>query len=110
MFLNLLTNAFKFTRAGDRIELSARPILGGVEMSVKDTGVGIAPERLERLFVPFRSTDGATGEARKGQGTGLGLFIVKALIEGQGGQLRVESVVGQGTTFTFSLPAGAVVS
>lgn len=107
VFLNLLTNAFKFTRAGDRIELSARAVLGGVEMHVKDTGVGIAPHRLKQLFVPFRSTDGAAGEARKGQGTGLGLFIVKALVEGQGGQLRVDSVVNQGTTFTFTLPAAA---
>ncbi|MBK8576357.1 MAG: HAMP domain-containing histidine kinase [Elusimicrobia bacterium] len=107
VFLNLLTNAFKFTRAGDRIEMSARPVPGGVEMKVKDTGVGIEPDRLQRLFVPFRSTDGATGEARKGQGTGLGLFIVKSLVEGQGGQLRVESVVGQGTTFTFTLPTAA---
>lgn len=106
VFLNLISNAFKFTRANDRIVLSARPVNGAVEMKVSDTGPGIAPERLAKLFVPFHATDGATGEARRGQGTGLGLSIVKVLVEGQGGRLTVKTEVGKGTTFEFTLPIG----
>lgn len=106
VFLNLITNAFKFTRANDRIVLSARSAKGAVKIKVSDTGVGIAPERVPKLFVPFHSTEGTTGEARRGQGTGLGLSIVKVLVEGQGGQLEVRSEVGKGTTFEFTLPLG----
>lgn len=106
IFLNLISNAFKFTRAGDKIELSAREVPGGLEMEVKDSGLGIAPDRLAQLFVPFRSTEGTTGQSKKGQGTGLGLSIVKALVEGHGGRLTVLSELGQGTRFTFTIPLG----
>jgi len=106
IFMNLLTNAFKFTREGDRITVSAgseEP--GRIAFTVSDTGWGIAPERLARLFEPFQSTNGAEEDVRKNQGAGLGLSIVKALVEGHGGTLRVESTPREGTAFHFSLPA-----
>jgi signal transduction histidine kinase len=106
IFLNLISNAFKFTRVNDRIVLSARPVSGGVEIKVTDTGIGIAPDRLANLFVPFHSTEGTSGESRRGQGTGLGLSIVKVLVEGQGGRLAVQTELGKGTTFEFILPVG----
>lgn len=105
VMLNLLTNAFKFTREGDRISVSVRPAgTDWLEVRVADTGWGIAPEQMARLFVPYRATRGGVGEAKKNQGTGLGLSIVKALVEGHGGTVRVESVLNQGTTMILTLP------
>jgi signal transduction histidine kinase len=105
VMLNLLTNAFKFTREGDRIAVSAR-LVGEdrLEMSVSDTGWGISPDQMARLFVPYRATRGGEGEAKKNQGTGLGLSIVKALVEGHGGTVRVKSVLNGGTTMILTLP------
>ncbi|MBK8575659.1 MAG: ATP-binding protein [Elusimicrobia bacterium] len=107
VMLNLLTNAFKFTREGDRIMVSVRWVEGARhEIRVADTGWGIPPEQMARLFVPYRATRGAGGEVKKNQGTGLGLSIVKALVEGHGGTVRVESVLNQGTTMILTLPCG----
>jgi CheY-like chemotaxis protein len=75
-------------------------------IKVTDTGIGIAPDRLAKLFVPFHSTEGTSGESRRGQGTRLGLSIVKVLVEGQGGRLAVQTELGKGTTFEFILPSG----
>jgi signal transduction histidine kinase len=100
IFLNLVANAFKFTQGGDSIVIfSAAQTNGFVEFGVKDTGPGITPERLSRLFQPVRVLN--TGPQ---EGSGLGLSIVKSLVEGHGGRLRVESVVGQGTALFFTLP------
>jgi signal transduction histidine kinase len=104
VLLNLLSNAFKFTKEGDRVSLEAQAKGDWIEFRVSDTGWGIPPDRLPHIFSPFHSTDNGPG-APPQQGTGLGLSIVKALVEGHGGSVRVNTVVGQGTTFTVTLPA-----
>lgn len=105
VFLNLLTNAFKFTNEGATITVSAAPPTGGfVEFSVADTGVGIDPALWARLFEPFAAVDGGEDSAQRRQGTGLGLSIVKTLVEGHGGRVTLRSARGQGTTVLFTLP------
>jgi K+-sensing histidine kinase KdpD len=99
---NLISNAYKYTPEGGRIRVRAWPQNGYVYCAVSDTGVGISPEDQARLFEKFfRSEDPSV---RQMPGTGLGLCIVKRLVEIQGGQIGVESQVGKGTTFTFTAP------
>jgi signal transduction histidine kinase len=101
VLLILLDNAFKFTPAGGRVELSAEQRGGLVSICVRDTGVGIARDHLPRIFQRFYRTD----QARNGSGYGLGLAIAKALIEKQNGQIVAESELGAGSTFTITLCA-----
>jgi GAF domain-containing protein len=101
VLLNLLSNAIKFTQEGGRIDVTATRDDGAVEVSVSDTGVGIAPEDLEAVFEEFRQV-GAS--AAKQEGTGLGLALCRKFIELHGGSIRVESAIGAGSTFTFRLP------
>ena len=101
MVLNLLSNAIKFTPEGGRIEIGAVPKDGFVEVSVSDTGVGIAPEDQEKVFEEFRQVGTA---AKKVEGTGLGLTLCRKFVELHGGHIYVKSQVGQGSTFTFTLP------
>ncbi len=110
VLLNLAGNAVKFTEAGEvAVEVSriggadARPT---VRFAVRDTGVGIAQNALQRLFQPFEQADGST--TRRFGGTGLGLAISKRLVEGLGGVLDCESRVGRGSTFWFDLPLDSV--
>jgi GAF domain-containing protein len=103
--INLLTNAIKFTPQGGSVWLEAglsKKEPGMVEVSVCDTGVGIPPESIGELFRRFRRLE-TPGLAKVG-GTGLGLYIVKGLVEAHGGSIWVDSTVGQGTRFTFTLP------
>jgi signal transduction histidine kinase len=100
--LNLLTNALKFTPAGGSVTVAAVRANGAYVLSVKDTGIGIAEEDQEKVFEEFRQV-GNDG-ARKAEGTGLGLTLTRKLVELQGGSIRVESAVGKGSTFTFTLP------
>ena len=102
VMLNLLSNAVKFTPEGGRIEVRGVPTDGGVEISVADTGIGIAPENQELIFEEFRQVGG--DYAHKREGTGLGLTLARRLVELHGGRLWVKSQVGQGSTFTFSIP------
>ena len=102
ILLNLLSNAVKFTPAGGRIGINARQTNGAVEISVSDTGIGIAPEDQPRIFEEFRQV--GTDYAHKSEGTGLGLTLAKKFIELHGGKIWVESEVGKGSTFTFTLP------
>ncbi len=102
VLLNLLSNAVKFTPAGGRVALSASAGNGSVEISVSDTGVGIAPGDQEVIFEEFRQVGG--DGAHKREGTGLGLALAKKFVELHGGKLWVASAVGQGSTFTFTLP------
>jgi len=99
--LNLLSNAIKFTPEGGRIEVLAAPVDASVEVSVTDTGVGIAPEDQEAVFEEFRQV-GAS--AAKQEGTGLGLALCRKFVELHGGTIWVTSAVGTGSTFTFRLP------
>ncbi|MEW6541479.1 MAG: two-component system histidine kinase PnpS [Bacillota bacterium] len=100
VFNNLLDNAVKFTEKGG-ITIRAAAAEGGVEVEVSDTGAGIAPENLPRIFERFFRAD----KARTQGGTGLGLAIVKHTVEGHGGKIRVTSKPGQGTTFSLFLPS-----
>jgi GAF domain-containing protein len=101
VLLNLLSNAIKFTPEGGRIEVRAAPADGTVEVSVTDTGVGIAPEDQDAVFEEFRQVGTAD---KKAEGTGLGLALSRKFIELHGGTIRVQSEVGRGATFTFTLP------
>jgi signal transduction histidine kinase len=99
---NLLNNAVKFTPAGS-ITVAAQLQQEGVEISVSDTGMGIPPEALELIFEPFRQLDSSA--TRQHGGVGLGLHIVKRLLELLGGTVAVESEVGRGSTFRVWLPS-----
>jgi PAS domain S-box-containing protein len=101
VLLNLLSNALKFTPEGGRIDVCAAPRDGMAEISVADTGVGIAPEDHEAVFEEFRQVGAAD---RKVEGTGLGLALSRKFIELHGGKIWVESEVGKGSRFAFSLP------
>jgi signal transduction histidine kinase len=98
---NLLGNAAKFTEKG-RVTLDAHASEGGVEIRVTDTGVGIPAGSLAVIFEPFQQLD--SGAASRQRGTGLGLHIVKRLLELLGGRVSVESVVGHGSTFRVWIP------
>jgi signal transduction histidine kinase len=102
ILLNLLSNAVKFTPEGGRIGINARQANGAVEISVTDTGIGIAPEDQPKIFEEFRQVGG--DYAHKSEGTGLGLTLAKKFVELHGGRIWVESEVGKGSTFTFTLP------
>ena len=104
VLLNLVGNAVKFTERG-QVRSSARSVGGGVEIAVADTGIGIAPEALYRIFDEFRQAD--AGTTRKFGGSGLGLAIAKRLVEMHGGTIAVQSEFGVGSTFTVWLPAAS---
>jgi signal transduction histidine kinase len=101
--LNLLVNAIKFTGAGGTVTCAARQEAGRLRITVRDTGVGIRESDLPRVFDRFWQAD--TSSQRKHQGTGIGLALVKELMEIQDGTVTVDSRYGQGTTFTLDLPA-----
>ena len=101
VLLNLLSNAVKFTPEGGRIGVHATLDNGNVQIAVSDTGVGIAPEDHEAVFEEFRQVG---DEAKKREGTGLGLALARRFVELHGGKIWVESELGHGSTFTFTLP------
>jgi signal transduction histidine kinase len=102
IMLNLLSNAVKFTPDGGRVAVSARKDTTHVEISVQDTGIGIAPEDQAAVFEEFRQV--GRDHMRKAEGTGLGLTLVKRFVELHGGEIRLQSEPGKGSTFSFSLP------
>jgi PAS domain S-box-containing protein len=104
MVLNLLSNAFKFTFEGE-IAVSLQWRGDHVELEVKDTGIGIAPEEMPHLFERFYRIQGA--RARTHEGTGIGLALVQELARLHGGKVQAVSDPGQGTTFTVSIPTGS---
>jgi signal transduction histidine kinase len=105
--VNLVGNAIKFTAPGGTIHLDIRSACDEVEVTVRDEGRGIPATELEAVFDRFHQVDGAADQAKGG--TGLGLTITRHIIEGQGGRVWVESEVGHGTTFHFTLPSPAGV-
>jgi CheY-like chemotaxis protein/anti-sigma regulatory factor (Ser/Thr protein kinase) len=105
---NLVTNSVKFTEKGEvRVKVIAREQVGEkvkIEVSVRDTGIGMTPEQAARMFQPFMQADGST--TRRYGGTGLGLTICKKLAEMMGGSIWVESEAGVGSTFSFTAWVG----
>jgi len=102
VIFNLLSNAVKFTPTGGAVDVSAAQVNGEVRVSVADTGPGLAPEDHERIFDEFQQTEAGV-ELR--EGTGLGLALSKRLVELHGGRIWVDSELGKGSTFVFTLPA-----
>ena len=100
---NLLSNAVKFTPAGGSVVVATARVDGEVQVSVADTGPGIAPEDQERIFEEFQQTDVGV---RQREGTGLGLALSRRLVELHGGRIWVESEPGRGSRFVFTLPLG----
>jgi signal transduction histidine kinase len=100
VLLNVLSNALKFTQPGGEVTVIARESSQGLEISVMDNGPGIAPEHIERVFDPMYQPGG--GE--RSDGLGLGLPLVKRLVEAHGGRVTITSAPGKGTTVTMTLP------
>jgi signal transduction histidine kinase len=107
MLLNLLSNAVKFTPSGGRIAIEAAASSAGMMVSVRDSGIGIAKTDLARVLQPFVQVDNAL--SRRHEGTGLGLTLVKSMIELHGGSLRLDSEFGQGTTARLNFPPERVI-
>jgi signal transduction histidine kinase len=105
ILVNLLSNAVKFTDRDGRVDLSWRRTPEWVEVSVRDTGIGIAADQLERIFEPFVQV--RADLTRTAEGTGLGLAISRDLARGMGGDLRATSKPGGGSEFTLRLPPAA---
>ena len=104
VIFNLLSNAVKFTPAGGTVDVRATQVDGEVRISVADTGPGIAPEDVERIFEEFQQTDAGADQQ---EGTGLGLALSKRFVELHGGRIWVDSEPGKGSTFVFTLPVSA---
>jgi signal transduction histidine kinase len=100
ILLNLLSNTVKFTPGGGRIGIAARQADGSVEISVSDTGIGISPEDQANIFEEFGRSEATTLTREKGQD----LTLAKKFVELHGGRIWVESEVGKGSTFSFTLP------
>jgi signal transduction histidine kinase len=108
ILLNLLSNAVKFTPSGGSVSVSAGPnSRGEIQLAVADTGIGIKPSALPKVFRPFFQIDHAATRAKGG--TGLGLAISKHLAELHGGTIAIDSKPGIGTTVTVTLPAERAV-
>lgn len=103
---NLISNSLKFTSSGGTIKITAKPAIGSVVVSVSDTGAGIPKEKQHMLFTKFTQLGGAEHGS---VGTGLGLYIVKGVVEAHGGQVSLESEEGRGTTITFKLPLDGAI-
>ena len=99
---NLLSNAFKFTERGGEVQLTVRPLDHSVQMEVRDTGAGIPPAQLHRIFEKFFQADNQGAAAHAG--SGLGLAIARTIVEAHAGQISCDSTPGVGTTFTIVLP------
>ena len=102
ILLNLLSNAVKFTAAGGTVRLSVSALGDAISLGVRDTGPGIPADKLEAVFEPF--VQAGTSQVQASRGTGLGLSISRELARAMGGDLTLASVLGQGSTFTLTLP------
>ena len=106
MLANLLDNAIKYTPPGGRVEVAARQEEQAILVSVKDTGMGLTPDEIPRIWDRLYRGD----KSRSERGLGLGLSVVRAIVRAHGGQAEVSSVVGVGSTFAISLPSSAASS
>jgi signal transduction histidine kinase len=104
VILQLLDNAIKFTPQGGHVTISARAGDSGVTVSVADTGIGIPADRIQEIFEPFHQLD--SSDTRRYGGTGLGLALVRRILEAHGSLIKVQSEVGSGSRFEFTLPVG----
>jgi signal transduction histidine kinase len=102
---NLLSNAFKFTPRGGKVELSAATQDDHIVIEVRDTGAGIPPEQLPRIFQKFYQADNQAKASAKG--TGLGLAIAKEIVEAHGGSIAATSIAGHGATFRITMPVAS---
>ncbi|MFQ6137425.1 MAG: sensor histidine kinase, partial [Candidatus Hydrothermarchaeales archaeon] len=102
VIINLLDNAIKFNRRGGKVLIEAGPQGNVVEVSVSDTGIGIAEEHLEKIFDRLYQVDIST--TRKHGGIGMGLAVAKEIVEAHGGEITVKSELGKGSRFRFTLP------
>jgi signal transduction histidine kinase len=107
VLFNLVDNAVRFTPPGGSVTVSAHRHNGSVEIAVSDTGVGIGPEHLPRLFERFYRVDSA--RSREDGGTGIGLAIARSVVEAHGGHIQAQSELGKGSVFTFDLPVAPAV-
>ncbi len=98
-----LDNAIKFTPPGGQVRIETAPLKGDVAVKVTDTGIGIPQNRIDEIFEPFHQLDGST--TRSYGGTGLGLALARSIVEAHGSTIHVDSQVGEGTCFSFALPA-----
>ncbi len=105
VMMNLLTNSSKFTPQGGKIILKARQEEAAVIVEVQDNGPGIKEELQERLFNPYYRVE---GDRERLSGLGLGLALCKTLVELHGGRIWVKSHLGEGSTFSFSIPLGSI--
>jgi two-component system cell cycle sensor histidine kinase PleC len=105
VLLNLLSNAVKFTSAGGEVRISSERGADTLTVKISDTGVGIPQEYVDKLGQPFAQVENQLTKSHRG--SGLGLAISRSLIALHGGELRIDSVMGQGTTVTFDLPLSA---
>jgi signal transduction histidine kinase len=107
IILNLLSNAVKFTPEGGSVVLEARREANGTFfLAVRDTGIGIAPQHIDHVVLPFSQVDSSL--QRHYEGTGLGLFLTKTMVELHDARLRIDSRVGEGTTVSVRFPRSAV--
>ena len=106
IIMNLLSNAVKFTSSGDQITVEVRSEESYIYISVKDTGIGIPSDKLKVIFERFRQVDNSL--SRSHEGSGIGLSLVKALVELHGGSIDVHSILGEGTEFIIKLPVRKV--
>jgi signal transduction histidine kinase len=102
---NLISNSLKFTTSGGTVKITAKPAIGSIVISVADTGAGIPKDKQRFLFSKFTQLSAGGGNA----GTGLGLYIVKGVVEAHGGTISLDSEEGRGTTITFNLPINGAV-
>ena len=102
VFDNLISNAVKYSPQGGNIEVGAKADGRRVLVYVRDSGIGIPEEEFDDIFEPFYRVDSSL--RRRAQGAGLGIFLVKAIIQAMGGEIWVESELGKGSAFFFTLP------
>ena len=101
IWINLLTNACKYNRSGGHITVSTSEVPNGIRIDIADTGAGLSPQDIAELFQPFKRVNASPNI----EGTGLGLYIVKLLVERMHGNVSIQSELGRGSVFSVQLPA-----